>query len=153
MKDTKLLDETLLALLRMPEDQRSAEVIKAHLTLASTAAGLKPYGATELQLEHLQLAAAAALLAGELGEGFTYRTNLRIGPGLEGLELFASIEASGGGQPRFTGFGPTAARVLAQLRQAISNHGLAPAAKLQRPREANRSPLRHLPRKRHKETA
>ncbi|CDF82625.1 hypothetical protein PKB_1260 [Pseudomonas knackmussii B13] len=150
MKDIKLLDETLISLLRMPEDQRTAEVIKSHLTLASVAAGLKPEGLTDLQLEQMQLASAAALLAGQLGESFTYRTNLRIGPDLNGVELFASIEA---GDTRFTGFGHTAAGVLAQLREAIAAHGLTPPVKLKQPREANRSPLRHLPRHRRKEPA
>lgn len=150
MKDIKLLDDTLISLLRMPEDQRTAEVIKGHLTLATVAAGLKPEGLTDLQLEQMQLASAAALLANQLGDGFTYRTNLRIGPGLAGVELFASIEA---GDTRFTGFGCSAAGVLARLREAIAAHGLAPASKLKPPREANRSPLRHLPRHRHKENA
>ncbi|WP_416311144.1 hypothetical protein [Pseudomonas sp. W03] len=153
MKDMKLFDDTLVALLRMPDEHRTTEVIASHLALAASAANLGPKGQTTLQLEHLQLASAAALLTKELGEGFTHRTNLRIGPGLDGIELFASIEAGGGGQPRFTGFGPNAARVLGQLRQQIEDYAKPPAERQKKPREANRSPLRHLPSKRHKETA
>lgn len=148
MKDSKLLDENLITLLRMPEAERSPEVIQQHLTLAAMAAGLKLDGATALQLEHMKLAGAVACLAGDLGEGFTHRTTLRLGPGLEGLELFASVEAVGRQEIRFTGFGSTAERVLAQLRSAISQHGqaLSTAQQQSKPRWGDRNPLRLLPR-------
>lgn len=145
MKDMKLFDDTLVALLRMPDEQRTAEVIASHLAMATTAANLATKGQTTLQLEHLQLASAAALLTKELGGGFTYRTSLRIGPGLDGIELFASIEAGGGGDPRFTGFGSNASRVLNQLRQQMDDYAKPPAERQRKTREANRSPLRLLP--------
>lgn len=145
MKDMKLFDDTLVALLRMPDEQRTAEVIASHLAMATTAANLATKGQTTFQLEHLQLASAAALLTKELGEAFTYRTALRIGPGLEGLELNASIEASGAENPRFFAFGPSAVRVLALLRKQIDDYAKPPTERQRKPREANRSPLRMLP--------
>lgn len=153
MKDMKLFDDTLVALLRMPDEQRTAEVIASHLTMAGTAANLAAKGQTTLQLEHLQLASAAALLTKELGEGFTYRTALRIGPGLEGLELNASIEASGTESPRFFAFGPSAERVLVLLRKQIDDYARPPAERKAKSREANRSPLRLLPKTPHKGAA
>lgn len=144
--DSKLLDHTLIDLLRMPAAKRTPEVINAHLTLAATAAGLKLEGNTPLQLEQLKLLSAVSLLASNLGSNFTHRINLRLGQGLEGMELFAAIEhihADKG--PRFTGWGDTAERVLAKLRQEVSQHGLLPAPKPTTARRPNRDPLRHLP--------
>ena len=148
MKDAKLLDETLISLLCMPEAGRTPEVISSHLALATSAAGLKQEGATGLQLEHMKLAGAVARLAADMGEGFTHRTALRLGPDLQGIELFASIEAVGKREIRFTGFGCSAERVLAQLRNAISQHGQALSATQQqgKARWGDRNPLRMLPR-------
>ncbi|WP_374979257.1 hypothetical protein PSGK_21205 [Pseudomonas solani] len=146
--DHRLLEETLVNLLRMPRSHWTREQIKAHLSLAATAAALDLARPSTLQMEHMKLAAAVELLAGGMGEGFSYRVALRSGPNLEGIELFASVESKGGGADvRFTGFGSTAERVLAQLRDAISVHGKALATKPTKPREANRNPLRLLPRK------
>lgn len=146
MKDIKLLDDTLLDLLRMPEAKRTPEVINAHLTLAATAAGLKLASPTQLQLEQLKLLSAASLLASNLGDNFTHRINLRLGQGLEGMELFATIEHIHAGKgPRFTGFGSTAERVLAKLREEVSQFGQQPAPKPAATRRPNRDPLRHLP--------
>lgn len=145
MKDIKLLDETLLALVRMPEAQRTPAVISAHLTLAGTAAGLKMGACCDLQLEHMKLAGAVARLAADMGEGFTHRTSLRLGPELEGIELFASVEAIGKTEIRFTGFGSTAERALANLRQAMGQHGKAlSTTQKPKPRWGNRDPLRRL---------
>lgn len=146
--DKKLLDDTLLDLLRMPEAARTPEIIASHLALAATAAGIAHQGAAPLQLEHMKLHSAVSLLAASLGGSFTHRTNLRLGDGLEGMELFASIETTNLGGVRFTGFGDTAERVLAQLRTAINSHGQQAAHKANRPRErGNRDPLRMLQRK------
>ncbi|MDG9925463.1 MULTISPECIES: hypothetical protein [unclassified Pseudomonas] len=146
MKDAKLLDETLISLLRMPEAARTPEVISSHLALATSAAGLKQEGATGLQLEHMKLAGAVARLAADMGEGFTHRTSLRLGPDLEGIELFASIEAICKREIRFTGFGGSAERVLAQLRHAMSQHGktLSSTPQKPKPRWGDRDPLRRL---------
>jgi len=144
--DSKLLDQTLIDLLRMPQAKRTPEVINAHLTLAATAAGLKLESPTQLQLEQLKLLSAVSLLASNLGNNFTHRINLRLGQGLEGMELFAAIEhihADKG--PRFTAFGTNAERVLAKLRQEVSQFGHPPATKASAPRRPNRDPLRHLP--------
>lgn len=142
--DRKLIDEALVDLLRMDDAKRTPEKIHAHLTLAATAAGIRLDAGAPLQLEHMKLHSAVALLAGGLGGSFTHRTNLRLGPGLEGLELFASVEATGG-NPRFTAFGNSAERVLANLRREISQHGMQIEQQAPKPRFASRDPLRHLP--------
>jgi hypothetical protein len=147
MKDTKLLDDTLIDLLRMPEELRNSEVIGSSLALAAIAAGIRLGQATDLQLQHMQLAGAVASLAADLGDGFTHRSALRLGPGLAGIELFASIEAVGRAEEiRFIGFGSTAQGVLAQLRKAIAEHGLVLSTKAAMPKHPSRNPLRHLPR-------
>lgn len=144
--DSKLLDQTLIDLLRMPQAKRTPEAINAHLTLAATAAGLKLESPTKLQLEQLKLLSAVSLLASNLGNNFTHRINLRLGQGLEGMELFAAIEHIHVDKgPRFTGFGSNAERVLAKLRQEVSQFGLLPTTKPAAPRRPNRDPLRHLP--------
>lgn len=143
--DSHLIDNTLLDLLRMPEAKRTQEVIASHLVLAATAAGIQVHGSSPLQLEQLKLHSAVTLLTRNLGENFTHRTNLRLADGIEGMELFASIESAGDLGVRFTAFGGTAERVLAKLREEISQHGRQAEKKAQRPRAANRDPLRHLP--------
>ncbi|AYF88644.1 hypothetical protein D6Z43_16370 [Pseudomonas sp. DY-1] len=147
--DSKLIDETLLQVLQLPEAKRTPERILSHLTLAATAADAKLHGASPLQLEHMKLAAAVGHLAGELGEGFTYRTNLRLGPDLEGLELCATIEARtvGAEGPRWVAFGGSAERVLATLRRDMEQHGKTIEQRSPR-RRRNDNPLRHLPRER-----
>lgn len=146
MKDTKLLDETLIDLLRMPEGKRTNEVISGALALAASAAGVRLGAATDLQLQHMQLEGAVRRLAETLGDAFTYRTNLRLGPNLEGIELFAVIEAtSNAAEIRFTGFGRTAEGVLHQLNHAIAVHGLA-ISKPKPKKHHSRDPLRLLPR-------
>lgn len=147
MKDIKLLDATLIDLLRMPEAQRNSEVISSALHLAASAAGIRLGQATDLQLQHMQLEGAVARLTAIMGENFTYRTNLRLGPGVEGMELFASIEAIGkANEIRFIGFGYTAQGVLAQLNQAIAAFGINIGQPKPKARHPNRNPLRMLPR-------
>lgn len=146
MKDIKLLDETLLDLLRMPEAERTPEVISSALHLAATAAGIRLGQATDLQLQHMQLQGAVARLTAQLGDGFTHRTSLRLGSNVDGLELFASIEATGRDDIRFTGFGCTAQGVLARLNQAIAAHGINIGPAKPKPRHPNKNPLRLLPR-------
>lgn len=144
--DRKLIDETLINLLRMPEAARSKEVIMAGLTLAATAAGERLGSGHSLQLEQLKLSGALQLLANEMGEAYTHTSTLRLGPGREGVELFGCIEAKGAtnGLPRFTAFGPTAERVLAKLRSEISQHGKAVEKQTRRPLRDS-CPLRKLP--------
>lgn len=147
MKDIKLLDDTLIELLRMPEAQRNSEVISSALHLAASAAGLRLGQATDLQLQHMQLEGAVARLTEALGDGFTHRTALRLGPDVQGIELFASIEAIGRAEEiRFTGFGSTAQGVLARLNQAIAAFGINVGPAKPKPRHPNKNPLRMLPR-------
>lgn len=144
--DYALLDNALLALLQMPHAERTRDQIRAHLSLATSAAALDLSEPSPLQREQMKLASACALLAASLGEGFIYRVNLRLGPGTEGIELFASVENSTANL-RFTGFGHTAAGALAMLRQDVDQHGRGVGSpRERRPREANRNPLRLLPR-------
>ncbi|MDF2076609.1 hypothetical protein P2Q70_18650 [Pseudomonas mendocina] len=147
MKDTKLLDDTLIELLRMPEAERNSEVISSALHLAASAAGLRLGQATDLQLQHMQLTGAVARLTEALGDGFTHRTALRLGPDVHGIELFASIEAIGKAEIRFTGFGSTAQGVLARLNQAIAAFGINVGPAKPKARHPNKNPLRLLPRK------
>lgn len=147
MKDIKLLDETLIDLLRMPEAQRNSEVISSALHLAASAAGLRLGQGTDLQLQHMQLEGAVARLTASLGDGFTYRTVLRLGPNLSGIELFAYIEAIGkADEIRFTGFGSTAKGVLSQLNQSIAAFGINVGQPKPKARHPNKNPLRMLPR-------
>lgn len=143
--DSHLIDNTLLDLLRMTEAKRTPEVIASHLALAATAAGIRSDGSSPLQLEQLKLHSAVTLLTNGLGDNFTCRTSLRLGTGLEGWELFTSVESGGNLGVRFTAYGSTAERVLAKLREDISQHGRQAEKKAARPRAANRDPLRHLP--------
>lgn len=146
MKDIKLLDDTLLDLLRLPEAQRTTEVISSALHLVATAAGLRLGQATDLQLQHMQLEGAVARLTAQLGDGFKHRTSLRLGSDVDGIELFAYIEATGRADIRFTGFGRTAQSVLAHLNQAIAAHGINIGQAKPKPRHPNKNPLRLLPR-------
>lgn len=125
MKDSKLIDNALLSLIRMPEIERTQEIICAHLTLAATAAGIELKGTSALQLEHLKLSSQLALLATELGDGFIHRATLRLGPDLSGVELFASLEAPDRSGMRFSSFGATAEQVLTQLGKAIARNNRA----------------------------
>lgn len=146
MKDTKLLDETLIDLLRLPESKRTSEIISGALALAASAAGIRLGEATDLQQQHMQLDGAVRRLTDALGDAFTYRTTLRLGPNLQGMELFASIDAtSKANEIRFTGFGRTAQGVLQQLNKAIAVHGLA-LSKPTSKKHPSRDPLRMLPR-------
>ncbi|MDH4873040.1 hypothetical protein [Pseudomonas sp. BN515] len=147
--DSKLIDETLLQVLQLPVAKRTPERILSHLTLAATAADAKLHGASPLQLEHMKLHAAVGHLAAELGDGFTYRTNLRLGPDLEGMELFATIEARtlGDEGQRWTGYGGSAERVIASLRRDMEQHGKALEKRPPR-RLRSSNPLRMLPRER-----
>lgn len=149
MKDSKLLDATLIDLLRMPESYRTSEVISSALQLAASAAGLRLGQPSDLQQQHMQLEGAVARLTAALGDGFTHRTTLRLGPDVAGIELFASIEAIGRADLRFTGFGSTAHGVLNKLQQAIAAHGrvLNKPARVKLP---NKNPLRLLPREAHR---
>lgn len=120
--DRKLIDALLIELLRMPEQRRTPEKILANLTLAATAAGVSlTTSAAPLQIEHLQLAAALDHLAVDLGPNYRARAMLRLGVGIEGIELGAVIEPldSTSPLPRFVAFGTTARAVLAGINRDI----------------------------------
>lgn len=120
--DRKLIDALLIELLRMPEQFRTPEKILANLTLAATAAGLSlTTSAAPLQIEHMQLAAALDHLAVDLGPNYRARAMLRLGTGIEGVELGAVIEPldSTSPLPRFVAFGTTARAVLAGINRDI----------------------------------
>ncbi len=122
--DSKLIDALLIELLKLPEHYRTPEKILANLTLAATAAGvsLSTQGAP-LQLEHLKLHAALGMLSNELGDAYTHRATLRLGNGLEGIELGGVIEPREGTTlPRFFGFGANTQQVLAKIKAEIQAH-------------------------------
>ncbi|MCG6541724.1 hypothetical protein MCB86_16750 [Pseudomonas sp. KSR10] len=137
--DSKLIDNLLTELLMLPEQYRTPEKILASLTLAATAAGisLSTEGAP-LQLEHLKLHAALERLAAEFGDAYIHRATLRLGGGLEGVELCGVIEPreSGLNQLRFVAFGRTAAQVLNRLKSDIAAQAQPPKPKpvIARPR-------------------
>lgn len=120
--DRKLIDALLIELLKLPEQLRTPEKILANLTLAATAAGVSlTTSGAPLQIEHLQLAAALDHLAIDLGSQYRARSMLRLGTGIEGVELAGVIEPldSTSPLPRFVAFGTTARTVLAGLNRDI----------------------------------
>jgi hypothetical protein len=120
--DRKLIDALLIELLKLPEERRTPEKILANLMLAATAAGVSlTTSAAPLQIEHLQLAAALDRLAADLGPNYRARAMLRLGTGIEGVELGAVIEPldSTSPLPRFVAFGTTARTVLAGINRDI----------------------------------
>lgn len=144
--DSKLIDDLLTELLRLPAERRTQDKILANLTLAATAAGvsLTTAGST-LQREHLQLAAALEHLAAGLGDQYRARAMLRLGTDVEGVELGAVIEPldSTAPLPRFVAFGSTARAALAgigaEIRKAQQPKPKAPA-----PRAAGKLKLKRL---------
>lgn len=120
--DSKLIDDLLIELLQLPTERRTEEKILANLTLAATAAGvsLSSKGAT-LQMDHLQLAAALDRLAATLGDSYRARATLRLGGGLDGVELCAVIEPHDSRSllPRFISTGSTARAALAGINAEI----------------------------------
>ncbi len=153
--DSKLIDSLLVELLQLPSQRRTQAKIMANLTLAATAAGvsLSTEGAT-LQLEHLQLAAAIEHLATDLGAHYRARAMLRLGGGLDGVELGAVIEPydSTSPLPRFVAFGSTARAVLAginaEIRKSNQPRDAKPAA-----RTAGKLSLKQLQRRLDEEQA
>ncbi len=144
--DRKLIDTLLIELLKLPEESRSPEKILANLTLAATAAGVSlTTTPAPLQIEHLQLAAALDSLAIDLGSNYRARATLRLGHGLEGVELGAVLEPldSSSTLPRFVAFGATASTTLAGINRDVraSNQ---PQAKPGAPRKAGRLHLSSL---------
>ncbi len=136
--DSKLIDSLLLELLQLPEQHRTPEKILANLTLAATAAGVSlTTAAAPLQVEHLQLAAALERLADQLGAPYRARAMLRLGGGIDGVELGAVVEPqdSSSALPRFVAFGSTARAALAGINRDIraSNTLQAAAPTLRRP--------------------
>lgn len=144
--DRKLIDALLIELLQLPEQRRTPEKILANLTLAATAAGVSlTTSAAPLQIEHLQLAAALDHLAIDLGPNYRARAMLRLGTGIEGVELGAVIEPldSTSPLPRFVAFGTTARTVLAGInRDMRASH--QPKAKPTTQRRAGKLTLSNL---------
>src|SRR5690606_40529699 len=120
--DTRLIEALLIELLKLPAERFTQDKILANLTLAATAAGLSlPTEGSPLQREHMQLAAALDLLAADLGTQYRARAMLRLGAGLDGIELGGVIEPidSTPTLPRFVAFGSTARTTLAGINAEI----------------------------------
>ena len=144
--DHQLLENLLIELLQLPNHLRTPEKVMANLTLAATAAGLSlSKSAAPLQVEHLQLAAAIEHLAADLGSAYRARAMLRLGGGLEGVELGAVLEPvdSTTPLPRFIAFGTSARAVLAGINRDIRAHTAKPT-KAPAPRKAGRLQLARL---------
>jgi len=153
--DSKLIDALLIELLQLPEQRRTPEKVLATLTLAATAAGVSlTTTAAPLQIEHLQLAAALERLAGELGSQYRARAMLRLGAGIEGVELGAVVEPhdSSSPLPRFVAFGANARTALAGINREIRASN-APKASAPKPRRNGKLSLRTLAAQLDKETA
>lgn len=120
--DTKLIEALLIELLQLGRDRFTPEKVLANLTLAATAAGLSlTTEGAPLQREHMQLNAALDHMGKALGDQYRVRAMLRLGGGLEGVELGAIIEPhdSTSPLPRFVAFGSTARTCLATLNREI----------------------------------
>ncbi|WP_315337661.1 hypothetical protein [Pseudomonas grimontii] len=120
--DRKLIDTLLIELLNLPEERRTAEKILANLTLAAAAADVSlTITGAPLQIEHLQLAAALDQLVIDLGPNYRARAMLRLGNGIEGVELGAVLEPldSTSPLPRFVAFASTARTALAAINRDI----------------------------------
>jgi len=144
--DTELIDARLIKLLQLPEQRRTPEKILANLMLAATAAGVSlTTTAAPLQVEHLQLAAALERLADSLGSQYTGRAMLRLGSGIEGVELGAVIEprTCSTSLPRFVAFGSTARAALAGINAEIRAH-TTPKANAPKPGRCGKLSLNRL---------
>lgn len=144
--DTKLIEALLIELLQLGRDRFTPEKVLANLTLAATAAGLSlTTEGAPLQREHMQLNAALDLMAKELGDQYRVRAMLRLGGGLEGVELGAVIEPqdSTSPLPRFFAFGATARSCLATLNREITK-AHQPPSKPATTRKAGKLTLQRL---------
>lgn len=137
MMDTKLIEALLIELLKLGPERFTQDKILANLTLAATAAGVSlTTEGSVLQREHLQLAAALEHLATDLGSQYRARAMLRLGAGLDGIELGAVIEPvdSTSQLPRFVAFGSSAratiAGINADIRKSLQPHTKPPAPRL-----------------------
>lgn len=120
--DRALINALLTELLQLPEQRCTPQKILSNLTLAASAAGVSlTAAAAPLQIEHLQLAAALERLAQDLGDHYQGRAMLRLGAGLEGVELGAVIEPRDtcAKLPRFVAFGSTAREALGGINREI----------------------------------
>lgn len=144
--DSKLIESLLIELLQLPASRFTPEKILANLMLAATAAGVSLTTAgAPLQREHLQLAAAIDRLAADLGDQYRARAMLRLGTGVDGVELGAVIEPldSTSKLPRFVAFGSTARACLAGLNVEIRKAN-QPKATTPPPRLAGKVSLKRL---------
>lgn len=119
--DRALIKALLTELLQLSEQRCTPQKILSTLTLAASAAGVSLTAAAPLQIEHLQLAAALERLAQDLGDHYQGRAMLRLGAGLEGVELGAVIEPRDtcAKLPRFVAFGSTAREALGGINREI----------------------------------
>lgn len=120
--DRALIKSLLTELLQLPDQRCTSQKILSNLTLAASAAGVSmTTAAAPLQIEHLQLAAALERLAQDLGDHYQGRAMLRLGSGLEGVELGAVIEPCDPSTklPRFVAFGSTAREALGGINREI----------------------------------
>lgn len=144
--DTKLIEALLIELLQLGRERFTPEKILANLTLAATAAGLSLTAeGAPLQREHMQLTAALDHMAQRLGDQYRVRAMLRLGGGLEGVELGAVIEPhdSTSPLPRFVAFGSSARSCLATLNREMGK-AHQPKQNPAPPRRAGRLTLQRL---------
>ncbi len=122
--DTELVETLLIELLQQGRESFTREKVLANLTLAATAAGgTLSYKGTPLQHEHMLLQAALDHMRQDLGDRYRLRAVLRLGDGLDGVELGAIIEphTSTSPLPRFVAFGSTARTCLATLNRDMAS--------------------------------
>lgn len=143
--DRALIKALLTELLQLPEQRCTQQKILSTLTLAASAAGVSLTAAAPLQIEHLQLAAALERLAQDLGDHYQGRAMLRLGAGVEGVELGAVIEPRDtcAKLPRFVAFGSTAREALGGINREI-RASIATTSKPKATRTTGRISLKRL---------
>lgn len=122
--DHKLIDRALADLAGTPSDARTPELIQGWARFICAAAGAEIGSATPTQREHVELHAAVAILAAELGAP-THHTHLMLHHGTRprlSSYIFITDEVS------LMGFGCTAEEVLQKLRLDAALFGKQEAA-------------------------
>ncbi|SDI77363.1 hypothetical protein SAMN05216588_12451 [Pseudomonas flavescens] len=122
--DTELIETLLIELLQLERERFTPEKVLANLTLAATAAGVSLSSRrASLQREHMLLKATLDHMRKDLGDQYRVRAVLRLGDGLEGVELGAIVEphTSTSPLPRFVAFGSTARTCVATLKRDIAS--------------------------------
>lgn len=122
--DTELVETLLIELLQLERESFTKEKVLANLTLAAKAAGgTLSNKSTPLQREHMLLNTALEHMRQDLGDRYRLRAVLRLGDGLDGVELGAIIEphTSTSPLPRFVAFGSTARTCLTILSRDMAS--------------------------------